>query len=160
MSQDKKAQVPFVCGRRGSTTPHPFHQTARHAALGVGRYGVKSRLYTFQTTRLEGSPGGGAITQGRKVGSSQSTYGGEMIAARLAFILCVVLKTGSASAVQHRARTAAPHCGSHCRPRTATPPLLIALSPRTACSTRRMLAAGLRQAGQDEARLRLPGLLP
>ena len=31
-----------------------------------------------------------------------------------------------------RARTAEPHCGSHCRPRTATPPLLIALSPRTA----------------------------
>ena len=35
-----------------------------------------------------------------------------------------------------RARTAAPHCGSHCRPRTAAPPLLIALSPRTACLPR------------------------
>ena len=35
-----------------------------------------------------------------------------------------------------RARTAAPHCGSRCRPRTATPPLLLALSPRTACLTR------------------------
>ena len=34
--------------------------------------------------------------------------------------------------VQTRARTAAPHCGSHCRPRTATPPLPIALPPRTA----------------------------
>ena len=110
MSQDKKAQVPFVCGRRGSTTPHPFHQTARHAALGVGQYGVKSRLYTFQTTRLEGSPGGGAITQGRKVGSSQSTYGGEMIAARLAFILCV-LKTQALpcnTALALPRRTAAP----------------------------------------------------
>ena len=39
-----------------------------------------------------------------------------------------------------RAHAAAPHCGSHCRPRTATRPLLIALPPRTARLTRRTLS--------------------
>ena len=46
--------------------------------------------------------------------------------ARLALSLRVFKQIPRA---KHRARAAAPHCGSRCRPRTATPPLLIALSP-------------------------------
>ena len=53
--------------------------------------------------------------------------------ARLAFSAC-----SHRFSARTRARTAAPHCGSHCHDRTATPPRLLALSPRTACLTRYM----------------------
>ena len=43
----------------------------------------------------------------------------------------------------------------HCRPRTATPSLLIALSPRTACLTRHMLSQAT--AGESESAARAAG---
>ena len=65
-------------------------------------------------------------------------------AARLAF--SGVLKTDSAckTALALPRPTAVPHC----RPRTATPSLLITLSPRTACFNTPHVAAGLGGGGQ------------
>ena len=50
---------------------------------------------------------------------------GEEQARLLVTFFCVLTQVLRA---KNRARAAAPHCGSHCRPRSATPPVLIAVS--------------------------------